>query len=102
MQNEIEEEQAGLFGRTAGRPPVNRRIVAAYPEGLILCPSCEIYFAPNTKRQVYCSDICRQRVYDQKRRPPKGSPPRVVPASDLRKLRGKLKRALGSEGGQRP
>lgn len=46
--------------------------VLAYPEGLIQCENCEVWFVPSPRtladRQRFCSDTCRwQRWTDKKR-----------------------------------
>jgi len=44
---------AGSPGR---RPPI-----WAYPEGLTVCPSCRVAFAPIGTTVQWCSNVCRER-----------------------------------------
>jgi hypothetical protein len=40
--------------------------VTAYPEGLVQCPSCDVFFKPEKPRHRYCSSTCRVAAFKRR------------------------------------
>lgn len=40
--------------------------VSAYPEGLVRCPNCAVFFKPEKPRHRFCSSTCRVAAFKRR------------------------------------